>query len=80
MVIVSWVVPSQFPLRSERNLKRSCKSMVYDVAFQEGLTFYDACYVISAKKAALALVTGDTQLAGKVKKYVSVLSSKSFSA
>jgi predicted nucleic acid-binding protein len=53
---------------------------VYDVAFQEGLTFYDACYIISAKKAALALVTDDIQLASKAKKYVSVLSSKSFSA
>lgn len=49
---------------------------VYDMAIKEGLTFYDASYILAAQSAGLRLVTDDVKLAEKAKKYLSVISSK----
>ena len=48
----------------------------YDMAVREGLTFYDASYIVAAKSAGLILVTDDAKLAEKAKRHLNVLSSK----
>jgi len=48
----------------------------YDLTIKEGLTFYDASYLVAAQSMDLTLVTDDEKLAAKAGKYLSVLSSK----
>lgn len=48
----------------------------YDLTIKEGLTFYDASYLVAAQSMGLTLVTDDAKLAEKAEKYLNVLSSK----
>ena len=48
----------------------------YDLTIKEGLTFYDASYLVAAQSMGLTLVTDDEKLAEKARKYLNVLSSK----
>lgn len=48
----------------------------YDLSIKEGLTFYDASYLVAAQSMGLTLVTDDAKLAEKAEKYLNVLSSK----
>lgn len=48
----------------------------YDLTIKEGLTFYDASYLVAAQSMGLTLVTDDAKLVEKAEKYLNVLSSK----
>ncbi len=58
---------------------KSVKGMekeVFDLAVKEGLTVYDASYVLTAMKNKLTLVTDDQKLASKASKYVKCITTK----
>ena len=47
---------------------------ILDIAVERGLTAYDASYIVLAMRRGLKLVTEDTTLRRKAKKFVDVLS------
>jgi len=56
------------------DLIKGPENEVFDLAYKDGLTIYDASYLHASMKMQAALITDDRKLKEKVSKYVKVLS------